>query len=111
MKIIYEIEYEIVNGKPVFEPSILSGETEPLNVEFDANPRWENDGIGSYEYWGQKCFDAGHGYVSLEHYGDPVWDKSKHSEQENNIIEAFTNSTQHEKLCDLFCDTYRGEFA
>ena len=28
-------------------------------VYFDIIWEWENDGIGHYEYWGQKCFDAG----------------------------------------------------
>jgi len=26
----------------------------------------ENDGIGSYEYWGDKCYDAGTDYVLIE---------------------------------------------
>lgn len=106
MKLIYEIEYQIVNGKLVFDPFIMTEETELLKVEFNAQPRWENDGIGSYEYWGQESFDKGTDYVSLEYHGDPTWDKSMHSEMENNIIEAFRKSDFHEKLCDLFCDTY-----
>lgn len=27
---------------------------------------WANDGIGSYEYWGQKCFDAGIDYIEID---------------------------------------------
>lgn len=26
----------------------------------------ENDGIGSYEFWGQQCYDAGHNYPVVE---------------------------------------------
>lgn len=104
MELIYEIEYQLIDGKPVFD--IMSEETKLLKVEFNAEPRWENDGIGSYEYWGEKSFDAGSNYVSLEYNGDPTWDKSKFSEIENNIIEAFTNSPKHEKLCELFCHIY-----
>lgn len=30
-------------------------------VEYDFDV--ENDGIGAYEYWGQRCYDAGTNYV------------------------------------------------
>ncbi len=30
-----------------------------INIEYE----WENDGIGSYEYWGAKGFDAGNDYA------------------------------------------------
>jgi len=26
----------------------------------------ENNGIGSYEFWGQRCYDAGHDYAVVE---------------------------------------------
>lgn len=29
---------------------------------------WENDGIGSYEYWGAKGFDKGNDYAVVEDY-------------------------------------------
>ena len=37
-----------------------------MSVEYDIE--WENDGIGSYEYWGAKCFDAGHDYAAVTDY-------------------------------------------
>lgn len=37
-----------------------------MSVEFDVE--WDNDGIGSYEYWGAKGFDAGHDYAVVSDY-------------------------------------------
>ena len=37
-------------------------------IEFSVDCTIENDGIGSYEYWGQKCYD--HGTDSVEQDGD-----------------------------------------
>ncbi len=79
-----------------------------IPVKWQAFPRWENDGIGSYEYWGQKCFDRGNDYVSLEYNGCPTWDKSKHTEEENTIIQQWVDvSKNSEKLEERFCDEYK----
>jgi hypothetical protein len=37
-----------------------------MSVEYDVE--WENDGIGSYEYWGAKGFDAGQDYAVVSDY-------------------------------------------
>lgn len=107
MKLLDTIEYVLLDGKVVFEPKLLNGEVMWIDVEWEAEPYWENDGIGSYEYWGQKSFDAGTDYVSLEDYGNPIWDESKHTTEENTIIKLFADSPEIEKVCDRFCDLYR----
>ena len=91
----YEIEYE------------KDGEYEYLTVTFQAQPRWENDGIGAYEYWGAKCYDKGHDYVSLEHYGDPTWNEADYTEDENRVINEFrSNPKRWAKLCEYICEKY-----
>lgn len=36
-----------------------------LDVELDLDWSWQNDGIGAYEFWGQKCFDRGNNYIEV----------------------------------------------
>lgn len=42
-----------------------------------------NNGIGSYEYWGQCCYDKGTDSVIIE---DWTWDTKKYSEEKNELI-------------------------
>jgi len=35
-----------------------------IDIEFDYHI--ENDGIGAYEYWGAKCYDAGTDYMEFD---------------------------------------------
>ena len=44
------------------------GEEILCNVEY----HMENDGIGPYEYWGAKYFDAGEDYIVIDEI-KPVW--------------------------------------
>lgn len=37
-----------------------------MSVDYEVE--WENDGIGSYEYWGSKEFDAGTDYAVVSDY-------------------------------------------
>jgi len=81
-----------------------------LTVTFEAFPRVENDGIGSYEFWGMKGYDAGQNYISLEHYGSPIWNPENYTCEENKAIAAFINDEiQLEKLEDLFCKEYANQ--
>jgi len=43
-----------------------------------------NNGIGEYEYWGQKCIDKGEDYVVIV---DTEWNKVGFTEEEVAIIE------------------------
>jgi len=44
--------------------SIEELDVEDLEVEVEYH--WENDGIGSYEYWGFRGYDAGHNYIEMD---------------------------------------------
>jgi len=93
MDLTYEIEYK--DGD----------EIKYLNVDFEASPRIENDGIGCYEFWGYKGFDKGHNYVDLD--GDPVWDETLYTDEENRIIKEFQGDPKKWKsLCDAFYEEY-----
>lgn len=39
-----------------------------FSMEVDYDVEWENDGIGHYEYWGSKEYDAGHDYAVVTDY-------------------------------------------
>ena len=43
-----------------------------FSAEVDFDVEWDNDGIGSYEYWGAKCFDKGHDYAVLDDYSADI---------------------------------------
>lgn len=51
----------------------------------------ENDGIGDYEYWGSKEYDAGFDYALIESFD---WDKEKYSDKWNEAI-AFELTKQN----------------
>jgi hypothetical protein len=59
---------------------------ECIDVEFDCELHSENDGIGSYEFWGSKCYDAGNDYLVLD---EMKWDKKLFTEEENEIIKKY----------------------
>jgi hypothetical protein len=35
-------------------------------IEVLVTYHWDNDGIGHYEFWGSKCYDAGSAYVEID---------------------------------------------
>lgn len=53
-----------------------------------------NDGIGSYEFWGMKCFDSGSEYVEIEFPVDPIFKATV-------ICKDFID---HERLLDSLID-------
>ena len=55
-------------------------------VEFVYTVSKENDGIGSYEFHGSRGYDSGTDYIVVE---DIEWDKSKHSDRENEVIQSY----------------------
>jgi hypothetical protein len=59
---------------------------EYIEVEFDCELHSENDGIGSYEFWGSKCYDAGNDYLVLD---EMKWDKASFNEEQNKVIEKY----------------------
>lgn len=64
----------------------------------------ENDGIGSYEYFGFKGYDNGTDYLHLEEIN---WDKSLYTAEQNKLIWDWVNENAgdegcpYQKLCDL----------
>jgi hypothetical protein len=107
MRITKEIEYVIIEGKPTLDLYAFDNDSEinVLEVEFKANPTWQDDGIGSYEYWGCKGYDS-HPYLSCEEHGIE-WDKKEFTEQENEMIDEWLNEEKNFKsLEEKFCEKY-----
>lgn len=50
---------------------------EDIDIEVKAEYSINNDGIGSYEYWGQNCYDAGEDYPEVENIIPVFTDESK----------------------------------
>lgn len=105
------LEYAKAGGRVILFPLELPDDIElmEMEVEFEGEPQWENDGIGSYEYWGSREYDKGRDYVSFEQNGYPTWDKSKHNDDENEAIELFTKTEQFRNFCNDFCRRYAKE--
>ena len=75
-----------------------------LEVELEGSCRWENDSIGWYEWWGQKCFDKQDDYPVCE---DVSWDKRDYSPNENDAIEKYVDKNFDwisERMCREFED-------
>ena len=53
-----------------FDNIEVEGRYFSADVDFDVE--WDNDGIGSYEYWGAKGFDKGHDYAVLGDYAATI---------------------------------------
>lgn len=109
MTVKYEIEYvKLTDGSYKFENisdfDYFFNDYNILIVEFEGYPKWENDGIGSYEYWGFREYDHGHDYLSFESADDPTWNESKHTQEENNIIQEFMNTIGYDIICKKLCD-------
>jgi hypothetical protein len=56
---------------------------EEKEVEFNCDYIIANTGIGSYEWWGSREFDAGYDHAIVEKV---KWDESLFSPEENEII-------------------------
>lgn len=57
-----------------------------LEVELDCHVTSESTGIGSYEYWGQRGYDAGFTYPVIEQF---EWDKSLYTDEQNELIDKY----------------------
>ena len=57
-----------------------------LYVELECECITQNDGIGSYEYWGSQEYDAGEDYLICEHI---EWDKEDYTEEQNAAIDKY----------------------
>lgn len=93
MKLTEEVEFENEDGTCYYK-----------DVEFEAEPEVCNDSIGSYEYWGQKCYDHQPDYVSTENNGGTTWDETLYTKNENEVISKFVDDYVDNKMCDKFCE-------
>jgi len=57
-----------------------------LHVEFTAEMISQNDGIGSYEFWGSREFDKGEDYWSIDKLS---WDYDSYTKEQNAAISAY----------------------
>ena len=73
-----------------------------IEVELSCYLIKENDGIGSYEYWGSREYDAGEDYIVVE---EMKWDKSLYTEEQNNIIQEEVNKNW-DKISDHVIDNF-----
>lgn len=58
---------------------------EDIDIDVDCECEVTNDGIGPYEYWGQKCFDKGTDYLEII---NTDWDRTGFSKEEIDFIES-----------------------
>lgn len=65
---------------------------ELLTVELTGELELENDGIGSYEYWGAQCYDEGTDYFSLNSLD---WDAKEFTEEENKAIKEYIDDSDN----------------
>lgn len=69
---------------------------------------WDNDGIGSYEFWGQKCFDAGTNYIKIDdivpEYAEDITPDNNRYIEENFERLCEELSERIESTYDCFCD-------
>ena len=63
----------------------LESRDQDIDIDVDCEYEVENDGIGPYEYWGQKCYDKGTEYAVIISW---EWDKTGFTPQEIGLIEA-----------------------
>jgi len=61
-------------------------EDDSIIVDFVCEFHAENDGIGSYNYWGATYYDDGDDYLVLGHL---KWDESKFSIEQNEAIKKY----------------------
>jgi hypothetical protein len=90
-----------------FHHEIECGE-EYLEIEFDCELHPENDGIGSYEFWGSSYYDAGTNYLVLD---ELKWDKTQFTDKQNDIIEKHIDNnwaTLEEIITQELYDEYNG---
>lgn len=63
----------------------LDSRGEDIDIDVDCEYEIENNGIGSYEFWGQKCFDKGTNFAVIISW---EWDKTGFTPEEVALVEA-----------------------
>lgn len=78
--------------------TIYDSQDLPLEVEVTANVHVENDGIGSYEFWGYKGYDKGVNYIVVD---ELIYDKSEYTPEQQQLIDKYFEDNW-EELTELF---------
>ena len=78
-----------------------------LYVDFEADPKMEDDGIGSYEFWGAKGHDS-RPYLSCERHGI-WWNRSLFDEEQNRVVGDYLDYN-YEKIEEKFCNKFKGKY-
>lgn len=74
-----------------------------IEVCLECEMKWENDGIGSYEYWGFRGYDKGTDYVVCE----DMKVISKHDDAETAAIEEYLRDEENWKtISEAACEKY-----
>lgn len=63
----------------------LDSRGEDIDIDVDCEYEVENDGIGPYEFWGQRCYDRGTDSAVIISW---EWDKTGFTPEEIALIEA-----------------------
>lgn len=63
----------------------LDSREEDIDIDVDCEYEVENDGIGPYEFWGQKCVDYGNDRAVIISW---EWDKTGFSPEEIALVDA-----------------------
>jgi len=62
----------------------LDSRPEPIEISITVEYSVQNDGIGPYEFWGQRCVDKGRAYIVIE---DHSWNQAGFSEDDVYEVE------------------------
>lgn len=102
-KDIYEYTYEEFEALDVLD---ADGDCIAMrDIVFEVEMDRENDGIGSYEFWGSKEYDKGTDYWVVN---EIKWDKGLYTEQENANITKWVDENWLE-LVDVIVTTREEE--
>ena len=87
-------------------------EEDVIVVEFECELYCENDGIGSYEFWGSRGYDAGNEYLVLDQL---KWNESLFTDEQNEIIRQHINDDNNwlileEKIAEKLYDQYDEDY-
>lgn len=63
----------------------LDSRGEDIDIDVDCEYEVENDGIGPYEFWGQKCFDKGTDRAVIISW---EWNKTGFTAEEIALVDA-----------------------
>lgn len=79
-------------------------------IEFQVDCSVENDGIGAYEYWGQKCYDHGTDYVEQDGDATCFMVRTGKDGKSHKRKLKFTNKVIDEAISDYIAENGGKEY-